>query len=662
MEHFGTDGIRGESHIFTEAYLSEIGKALVFKFGATACVMARDTRVSGERIARTLGTILSGYGVRVLYAGILPTPALAYLTRVYGAGFGIMVSASHNPPEYNGIKVFGANGGKITTEEETEIEEYMLSNAEPRRARGSMSEIDGGEEYITHFSTFAGRTLKNMRLLLDTANGATGALAPEFFRRLGCYVEAVNGQTDGVNINVNCGATHPETLLKTAQEGSYDFAFAFDGDGDRVIGVRNGKVIDGDKMLFVISRYLYLDKGVEPPVAVGTLTTNGGTEASLNRLGIKLERADVGDKYVYERMLATGAPVGGEKSGHIIINDLGKTGDGIVTAMTLCLAHADVGFDFLDDMVTYPVAETEIFADDRAKEIFRASEEIKNYVASVTGNVRLVVRPSGTEPKIRITAEAESYEKARKISDEAEGFINRNICNKIKQTAPEYDCSGSQNGENAYKTAEDFESAGVTVKDISTTFVEKSVTLGAGVVLYPMVALCGNTKVGSGTVIYSFTDITDTKIGNDSLVRSVYAVGAKIGSRTTVGPFACLRKGAVVGDDCRVGDYVEVKNAVLGNGVKSAHLAYIGDAEVGEGTNVGCGTVFANYDGKIKQRTRVGKHVFIGCNANLIAPLDIGDEAYIAGGSTVTEDVAEGAFCIARSRQTVKENRGRRKK
>lgn len=658
MLHFGTDGIRGKESIFTDDYLCKIGVALRLEFGSTTCVMARDTRYSGERIARTLGKILSSYGIRVLYSGILPTPALAYLTRVHGAGFGIMISASHNPPEYNGIKVFDGLGAKITDSCEERISRFIDGSESLSPARGSFTEIDGGEEYITHFSAFAGRTLKNMRVLLDTANGATGALAPEFFRRLGCYVDAVNGGTDGVNINVNCGATHPENLLKIANNGTYDFAFAFDGDGDRVIGARNGKIIDGDKMLFVLSRYFYLDKGVEPPVAVGTVTTNGGTEASLERVGVRLERADVGDKHVYEKMLETRAPVGGETSGHIIIRDLGKTGDGIVTAMTLCLAHADIGFDYLDDMVYYPSVGVELDADDDMKAIVKNSLEITEYVKSkCVGGARLVARPSGTEPKIRITAEAESYETARKTAEETKIFISDVICNKIKEKVPEYECLDNQNQKIGYYDEEDFKRTGVTCKDISTTFIESCVELEEGVTVYPMVSVSGKSRIGKGTTIYSFSDLTDTVIGQNSDIRSTYAVGAKIGSRTTVGPFACLRKGTVIGDDCRVGDYVEVKNSVLGNGVKSAHLAYIGDAEVGEGTNVGCGTVFANYNGKIKQRTRVGKNVFIGCNANLIAPLDIGDGAYIAGGSTVTEDLEPDSFCIARSKQSVRKRK-----
>ena len=196
--------------------------------------------------------------------------------------------------------------------------------------------------------------------------------------------------------------------------------------------------------------------------------------------------------------------------------------------------------------------------------------------------------------------------------------------------------------------------AGAVIMSPETTFIADSVKLGRGAKIYPMNVLDGTTEIGENAVVYSYCDLTDTVVGANSEIRSSYAVGARIGERTTVGPFACLRAGATIGNASRIGDFVEVKNSVLGDGVKAAHLTYIGDADVGAGTNVGCGTVFANYDGVKKRRSRVGEGVFIGCNTNLIAPVNVGDGAYIAGGSTVTDDVPEDALCIARERQIVK--------
>jgi bifunctional UDP-N-acetylglucosamine pyrophosphorylase/glucosamine-1-phosphate N-acetyltransferase len=193
-----------------------------------------------------------------------------------------------------------------------------------------------------------------------------------------------------------------------------------------------------------------------------------------------------------------------------------------------------------------------------------------------------------------------------------------------------------------------------TILDPSTVFIGKDVKIGAGAVIYPMNSLSGNTVIGAGATLFSFNDLHDVVVGDGSLVRSTYAIGAEVGKNCTVGPFATLRAGTKIGDNCRVGNYVEIKNSLLEDGVKAAHLAYVGDSEVGEGTNIGCGVIFANYDGKRKNRVKVGKKVFIGCNSNLVAPLEIEEGAYIAAGSTVTQHVPQDCMCIARARQVNK--------
>ena len=206
------------------------------------------------------------------------------------------------------------------------------------------------------------------------------------------------------------------------------------------------------------------------------------------------------------------------------------------------------------------------------------------------------------------------------------------------------------------KVKEKLANKNVIIYDYATSFIDFDVDIGDGTVIYPMTSLKGRTKIGKNCIIYSFCDLVDTVVGDNVDIRSTYAYGAKIGDNTTVGPFACLRQGADIGDFCRIGDFVEIKNSLLSDGVKASHLAYVGDSEVGENTNVGCGAVFANYNGVKKQRCVVGSNVFIGANSNLVAPVRVHDGAYIAAGSTVTEDVPAGNLCIARSRQVFKEN------
>lgn len=206
------------------------------------------------------------------------------------------------------------------------------------------------------------------------------------------------------------------------------------------------------------------------------------------------------------------------------------------------------------------------------------------------------------------------------------------------------------------RTIEKYKQRNILFYDIDSCYIDMTVEISDGCIIHPMVALRGKTKLGADCVIFPQTELIDTEVENCVDIRSSYSLGAKIGSYTTVGPFACLRKGAEIGAYCRVGDFVEVKNSTIGDGTKMAHLAYVGDSTVGQNTNVGCGTVFANYNGKIKQRCTVGSNVFIGANSNLVAPVTVHDGAYIAAGSTVTHDVPGGNLCIARSRQVLKEN------
>ena len=203
---------------------------------------------------------------------------------------------------------------------------------------------------------------------------------------------------------------------------------------------------------------------------------------------------------------------------------------------------------------------------------------------------------------------------------------------------------------------EKFADRNVVIYDPATTYIDLDVEIGEGAIIHPMVTLSGKTRIGKNAVIFSGTELIDTEVGENVDIRSSYAIETKIGNNTTVGPFACLRKGANIGAYCRVGDFVEVKNSNISDGVKMAHLAYVGDSDVGENTNIGCGSVFANYNGVSKQRCMVGSNVFIGANTNLVAPVTVHNGAFIAAGSTITKDIPEGNFCIARSRQVFKEN------
>ena len=621
MKYFGTDGIRGKSTMFTAEFLKKTAQAVKAFYGKINVVVARDPRNGGEEIALTFSRFLEKAGIVVTDAGMLPTPALAYLTRNGNAEIGVMVSASHNPPEYNGLKFFSGKGAKISTAEEEALEALIDASDFQEESGGAYRKYeDGLEDYLNYIRGAFSPDLKGLKVVLDGASGAAGSAAVALFRGLGATVTALNAEGDGERINVGTGAAHPEYILKESLNSGADIAFSYDGDGDRVMAAVKGVLVDGDRMMYAAAKYFKEKDRLSPPVLVGTLMTNLGAEKALNELGIKLVRTPVGDKYVSAKMEEGGFPIGGERSGHIIFSEFAATGDGILTSLITAAVAREKDILEYSDYGEYPTATDEIVTDERGKKVFVLSPEIAAFKAYLE-----------TEGEGRIILELKSAEKdtEQAVSDT---LIRTTSESKLREAAK----------------------AGAVIMSPETTFIADSVKLGRGAKIYPMNVLDGTTEIGENAVVYSYCDLTDTVVGANSEIRSSYAVGARIGERTTVGPFACLRAGATIGNASRIGDFVEVKNSVLGDGVKAAHLTYIGDADVGAGTNVGCGTVFANYDGVKKRRSRVGEGVFIGCNTNLIAPVSVGDGAYIAGGSTVTDDVPEDALCIARERQTVK--------
>ncbi len=644
MQFFGTDGIRDKQEFFNEEFLLKFCSAIYKKYGKTKIVIGRDTRSSGKRIVDGLISYLSGYAMNVFDAGIVPTGALAFLTRTYGASVGIMVTASHNPPEYNGLKLFNAHGGKISRKDEQEIEKYILEKIAPLNEAKTAKEI-GNETYVQYLKDIGAPRLDGLKVVLDCCHGATAVLAERIFTECGATVKVVAGEVDGSRINVNCGATDLKGFLEFLSNESYDVAFSYDGDGDRVIVVKNGEVLNGDHILYVLSSY-YAFKGEKITNVVGTVASNMGLDKALESSGIELIRADVGDLNVYDSMAKNDVVLGAESSGHVILKEYGETGDGVLTSVVLALIEKEVGIGGFCAMLEYPSKEDSILLTAEERSFLNDGNYVKEISDEYTSkSVRVVVRLSGTEPKLRVLAESDSYERALETVSAIKKKVECILTNMVNKEPKQID-TDTQSNEN--KTTE---CGGYTIVDPLHTCIDETVIIEEGVVVHPFTVVKGNSVLKKNSVIYSFSDITDTVVGEGAIVRSSYAIGAVIGARSTIGPFATLRKNAVIGEDCRVGDYVEIKNATLGDGVKAAHLSYVGDATVGRGTNVGCGTVFANYNGKLKRRSQVGERVFIGCNANIIAPVSVGDDVFIAGGSTITEDVDEGMFTIARVNQ-----------
>ena len=425
MKHFGTDGIRCRENIFTEEYLTRISEGIARLPRCEKVIIGRDPRESGLRIEKTMAKVLSDCGKTVLIAGMVPTPVLAFLTKKHGCDYGIMLSASHNPPEYNGVKLFSAEGNKVSEEIELEVEDY-IDGEEKAEYVG-----DGKIEKVCDIDYLMKKVnpvrLKGVKIALDAANGATSVIAPEIFREAGAEVDAYFTDTDGKEINKDCGATVPGTLLKIMEKGGYDIGFTYDGDGDRVMCVQGGKIYNGDHLMYVHCKDMKARGKLVDDTMVGTVMSNLGTEAACKKAGINLVRTAVGDKCVFREMEKHGYNVGGEESGHMIFTDYMPTGDGILASLLTAELNEVTPLNVADDIKEYPSVSDCVICDKEAVNRFRTDAEIKNYIDNIDKEYRTVIRPSGTEPKIRILVEAEDLEKAKKKCAEIKKFIEEKV-------------------------------------------------------------------------------------------------------------------------------------------------------------------------------------------------------------------------------------------
>ncbi|WP_020177634.1 phosphoglucosamine mutase [Methylopila sp. M107] len=440
---FGTDGIRGRSNTFpiTPDLALKVGMAagLAFKRGdyRHRVVIGKDTRLSGYMIESALQAGFTSVGVDVLLVGPMPTPAVAYITRSMRADLGVMISASHNPYDDNGIKLFAPDGYKLSDAVELEIE--ALIEADLTRRYASSAEIGRAkrvDDAQARYIEFAKRTvdrnlsLEGLRIVVDCANGAAYRVAPEALWELGAEVVSIGVEPNGFNINKDVGSTAPSALAAKVRERRADIGIALDGDADRVIIVdEKGQVVDGDQLMAVVASSWAEDGRLSAPGLVSTVMSNLGFERYLTTLGLTLERTAVGDRYVVERMRAQGYNLGGEPSGHIVLSDYATTGDGLVAALQL------LG---VVQKLNRPVSEIchrfeplpQIMKNVRYKSGRPLEDEtVKSAIANATERLgaegRLVIRPSGTEPVIRVMAEGDDRDLVTDIVDDVADVIRR---------------------------------------------------------------------------------------------------------------------------------------------------------------------------------------------------------------------------------------------
>jgi phosphoglucosamine mutase len=420
---FGTDGVRGKAgeHPLDHETVARLGAALVRAMRHDGkqlhFVVGRDTRESGEWIERELARGIRSQRARLTSAGVIPTPAVAYVAREMDFDAGIVISASHNPFEDNGIKVFSGRGEKFTEALERQVEEIVddRSWAVDGDASLAVERADVADAYLAHAKLALpdAHRLGRLRIAIDTANGATTIVAARLFRELGFDVLAIGATPDGRNINLQCGSTHPERLAALVRERQCRLGVAFDGDGDRAIFVdAAGRIVDGDAVLLMCARHMKSHGRLKGDAVVATVMSNIGLELALRQSGIELVRTAVGDKYVMEEMLKRDLSIGGEQSGHIIFSGHLFTGDGIATAMNVLRVMAETGRELGDlagELVTYPQVLVNVRVREKkdlstVRAVADAMSEVERRLA---GNGRLLVRYSGTEPLLRIMIEGQ---------------------------------------------------------------------------------------------------------------------------------------------------------------------------------------------------------------------------------------------------------------
>lgn len=444
---FGTDGARGVAN-------SELTCELAMKIGRAAAMVltescahkpkvmiGMDTRASSHMLASAIGAGLCSVGADVLVLDVVPTPAVAFLVKEYDYDAAVMISASHNPCEYNGIKIFQGNGYKLPDALENEIEEIILDETKvpPVVLGGDVGRIyfssKAVDDYIFHLAMTADGDFKGMKIALDCANGSASVSARALFTRLGAQCFIINDKPNGTNINENCGSTHLEQLQKYVVENNCDIGFAFDGDADRLLVVdENGEVVDGDKIIAVCSKFMKENNKLKNDTAVVTVMSNMGFFKFCEKNGINCVKTKVGDRYVLEEMVKNGYVIGGEQSGHIIFLDYATTGDGQMSAIQVLNVLKHTGkkiSELASEMQVYPQVLINVRVSNFGKARLDKDDEVQLAIREASEELgdtgRVLVRVSGTEPLVRVMLEGEDYTQIKSLAESIAKVIEERL-------------------------------------------------------------------------------------------------------------------------------------------------------------------------------------------------------------------------------------------
>lgn len=444
---FGTDGVRGVANEeLTPLLAMQLGQAGAYVLTKEnehkpTIMVGCDTRISGDMLANALMAGVCSVGANAVYVGVMPTPAVAYLTKKYKVDAGVVISASHNPVEFNGIKFFDGNGYKLSDELEDEIEALIKSNMKDVKfpTGAQVGEIkyrtDAREEYINHSIKAVPVDLSSLKIVVDCAEGASFYTSVEALRELGANIIAIHNMPDGTNINANCGSTHMEELQARVVYEKANVGLAFDGDADRLLAVdEKGQMIDGDQIMAIIGNHMKSKGTLKKDTIVVTVMSNLGFSIMARENGINTEQTKVGDRYVLERMREIGASLGGEQSGHVIFLDENTTGDGLLSALHLLEVMVDTGkplSELANIMTVLPQALVNAMVPNHKKDSYMEYPEIAEAIAKLeekfAGEGRVLIRPSGTEPKVRVMIEGKNQDEINRDAKELAELIQNTI-------------------------------------------------------------------------------------------------------------------------------------------------------------------------------------------------------------------------------------------
>ncbi|MDN5710600.1 MAG: phosphoglucosamine mutase [Planococcus sp. (in: firmicutes)] len=444
-KYFGTDGVRGVAN-------SELTPELAFRLGRFGgyvltksskekpkVLVGRDTRISGEMLENALAAGLLSVGAEVMRLGVISTPGVSYLTRVMSAEAGVMISASHNPVADNGIKFFGSDGFKLSDDQEAEIEALLDAETDdlPRPTGGDLGSIteyfEGGQKYIQYLKQTVDEEFDGIHVALDCAHGATSTLATHVFADLDADISSMGASPNGLNINEGVGSTHPEALAKLVVDKGADVGLAFDGDGDRLIAVdEKGTIVDGDQIMYICAKHLKSEGRLKQDTVVSTIMSNMGFYKALEENGMKSVKTAVGDRYVVEEMKKNEYNLGGEQSGHIIFLDYNTTGDGLLSGLQLVNIMKITGkklSELANEMTIFPQKLVNIRVTDKHGVTDNAlvAEKIAEVERDMDGDGRVLVRPSGTEPLVRVMVEAPSAEACEEYVERIAAVVRKEM-------------------------------------------------------------------------------------------------------------------------------------------------------------------------------------------------------------------------------------------